>query len=240
MYITFAALYKGVETWNTFGTTPFTLLVFLWVACIFNSDYSLLKLKSDSTRGKHLLTSTFHNETTDEENINDIGVGEIATEMVVQSTSKRPKLSQPLTLFSTANVASDANGEPEVLDTSKDLPSSWLMPEIVVKINSSKVGPGLKNEKAVVVDVDNDHADLILLKSGQDIHGVPSKRLETVIPRIGKKVMILGFHKRRGSTGTVEAINVADSQATIRFDNGDIAEFEFEDISKIFDEDSAD
>lgn len=117
-------------------------------------------------------------------------------------------------------------------------PDSWLMPDVVVRIASSKVGNGkLKNEKAVVVDVHSsqDTADLILIKSGEELFQIPSRRLENLIPASGNKVMVLGLHRRHGEIGVVVSLDREKQKLIVKFPN-DEAEFDFKDVSKLFDQ----
>ena len=158
-------------------------------------------------------------------------------EQRVVVVGKKTKLSGPSAVFT------DKEEEEEIVETKAaaeldDAPTTWLMPDIVVKIVSNKVGPDLKNEKAVVSDVhdDEDTADLIILKSGLDVHRVPSKRLETVIPKIGGRVVILGKCPTRGLIGTIEALKPDDCTASVKLPNGQVHEFDFEEISKSFED----
>lgn len=155
-------------------------------------------------------------------------------------TAKRIKTSGGgLALFDAAQDDQDGGPVPEhAAETvdQDDATPTWLMPEVIVRIASSKVGVGLKNEKAVVLDVRDDAADLIMLKTGQEVLNVPSKRLETVIPKLGGKVMMLGLHAKRGSLGTIQSLDQEDSKAVVRLENGETLTVEFEDISKVFEE----
>ena len=163
----------------------------------------------------------------------------VESEIIMQAPTKKLKILAPSSLFasSTDDPVEEAISDANTALREDDAPT-WLLPGIIVRINSSKVGPSLKNEKAVVLDVRNDHADLIILKSGQDAVEVPSKRLESVIPAKGGRVVVLGLHKKRGLRGHVEAVNPTDSRVTVLLDNGDKEDFDFEDVSKLFEEDT--
>jgi DNA/RNA-binding protein KIN17 len=166
----------------------------------------------------------------------------IESTIVVGAPVARPKPSVRSALFLPAQEQphqEETQSDPPTAEDTEESPT-WLMPDIVVRINSSKAGPGLKNEKAVILDIKDDHADLILLKSGQDLPGVASKSLETVIPRIGGKVMVLGLHALRGMTGILEEVNVGECKARVKLFSGETKEFEFEEISKVFDESNID
>jgi DNA/RNA-binding protein KIN17 len=165
------------------------------------------------------------------------------TKAVVTGVQKKPKVSGPLSIFSATEPPMTAATDDSVATQHQAVTVvdtiTWLLPDIVVKIVSSKVGPGLKNEKAVVLDVMEDQADLIMLKSGLDVQAVSSKRLETVIPKVGGKVMVLGLHPKRGKHGTIESLNQDDCSAIVRLSNGETEKFEFEDISKVFENSEA-
>jgi len=120
---------------------------------------------------------------------------------------------------------------PPIPTTSPSSNPTWLMPGLVVQINSSKVGNGkLKNEKAVIVTVSGSPAtcEVLLLKSGLSVLNVEEKRLDTVLPNVGGKVKIVQGPKR-GTEAVLEAVNAEQYTAKV----GGV-ELPFEHLCKVF------
>jgi DNA/RNA-binding protein KIN17 len=189
-------------------------------------------------RQKEMLDSNAQEEETQYE-AEDVLPGDAKT--VLSAQPKKAKSSALLTIFNYDNTETprsrdDASVKQEESGQEMDYTTTWLMPEVVVRIISSKVGSGLKNEKAVILDVRDDEADLIVIKTGQDVEGVSSKRLETVIPGVGGRVKVVGNHPARGRIGVVQELHHDDSQATIKLANGQVLRLEYEDISKVFED----
>jgi len=113
----------------------------------------------------------------------------------------------------------------------------WLHKNIVVKIATNKLGEKYYKKKAVVLDVDDKYtANIKLLDSGSVIK-IDQAHLETVLPAIGKQVLILNG-AYRGETATLEAINEKDFNAKLMISSGTlngriVNGVQYEDISKI-------
>jgi len=119
----------------------------------------------------------------------------------------------------------------------KDAPTPWLCKGIVVKV----VSPSLKEhgywkKKGVVVKVSDGGflAEIEMLNSG-DVVRVDQAELETVVPGVGKAVMVVkGRH--RGKQGTLKSIDEARYGALIgglSADQGADVFLEYEDFSKL-------
>ena len=209
-----------------------------------DADNRMLERQHLDLIKRHKLISEQELDTEDDhQNIDDLPE---ETHMTLSSLAtnchKKRSLVQPASIFLKHPITTEVDAEPTNNSIASELEEdeipTWLLPNIIVKINSSKVGDGsLKNEKAVVLDTHNDHADLILLKSGAEVSGVPSKRLEPVIPSKHGKVLVLGSHPLKGQAGVITDINPDDSIATVKLLNsGQEVKLEFEDISKVFEE----
>ncbi|XP_058128564.1 LOW QUALITY PROTEIN: DNA/RNA-binding protein KIN17 [Anopheles ziemanni] len=114
----------------------------------------------------------------------------------------------------------------------------WLFEGIVVKLVTHSLGDKYYKEKGVVVEVvDKYRAKIKLLETGEKLK-VDQAHLETVIPAVGKQVLILngGY---RGSTAILKAINTEHYSVTVEIASGPlkgrlVSNIAYEDISKMF------
>ncbi|XP_058066799.1 DNA/RNA-binding protein KIN17 [Anopheles bellator] len=114
----------------------------------------------------------------------------------------------------------------------------WLMEGIVVKMITKALGEKYYKEKGVVVEVfDKYRAKIRLLETGEKLK-VDQAHLETVIPQVGKQILVLngGY---RGCTATLKAINTERFSVTIEIASGPlkgrlVSSVAYEDISKLF------
>ena len=112
----------------------------------------------------------------------------------------------------------------------------WLHPGIVVKILNKKLVDGKYYKKKAVVKKVIDHyiAELELIGSG-DILRLDQQEMETVIPNIGGKVMVVNG-AYRGQVGQLVALHVETFKAEVKIERGpntgQTEMFEYEDISK--------
>jgi len=73
--------------------------------------------------------------------------------------------------------------------------SSWLIPNIRVRVVSSNYGRSVYKEKGVVVDVTRSGVATLKMRSGQVI-SVPERHLETALPKAGGNAIILSGNQR--------------------------------------------
>jgi len=74
----------------------------------------------------------------------------------------------------------------------EDTPPCWLRPRILVRMISKSFGNGkYYNKKANIFDVVGHNQCTIQLEDGSLVEGVKQRMLETVIPKIGGKVMVV-------------------------------------------------
>lgn len=116
----------------------------------------------------------------------------------------------------------------------------WLAPGIVVKVITKRLGAKYHKKKGVVIDVIEKYAAVVkMLDTGAKIK-VDQMHVETVLPAIGKSVLVLNG-AYRGSTATLENVNVQKFNATIKISEGPlngrvVEEMPYEDISKRHDD----
>ncbi|XP_040169623.1 DNA/RNA-binding protein KIN17 [Anopheles arabiensis] len=114
----------------------------------------------------------------------------------------------------------------------------WLAEGIVVKLISRSLGEKYYKEKGVVVEViEKYRAKIKLLETGEKLK-VDQAHLETVIPAVGKQILVLngGY---RGCTAVLKAINTERYSVTIEIASGPlkgrlVSNVAYEDISKLF------
>lgn len=88
-------------------------------------------------------------------------------------------------------------------NSSKDDPSSWLRPRIMVRVVSKSFQNGkYYNKKVRILDVVGHNECTIQLDNGSLVEGVKQRMLETVIPPKGAKVMVVEG-ENKGKLGTL-------------------------------------
>uniref|UniRef100_A0AAG5D1B9 DNA/RNA-binding protein Kin17 WH-like domain-containing protein n=1 Tax=Anopheles atroparvus TaxID=41427 RepID=A0AAG5D1B9_ANOAO len=114
----------------------------------------------------------------------------------------------------------------------------WLSEGIVVKLITHSLGDKYFKQKGVVVElIDKYRAKVKLLETGEKLK-VDQAHLETVIPAVGKQVLVLngGY---RGSMAILKAIDTESFSVTVEIASGPlkgrfISNVAYEDISKLF------
>ncbi|EDO38216.1 predicted protein [Nematostella vectensis] len=113
----------------------------------------------------------------------------------------------------------------------------WLIKGIIVKVIYKKLGEKYYKKKGVVKDVENRYVGIIRMLDSGDTLKVDQEHLETVIPAIGKSVMVLnGAH--RGATAKLLSLNEKTFSVSIQLKEGpqrgrNIDGVPYEDISKL-------
>jgi len=115
----------------------------------------------------------------------------------------------------------------------------WLHEGIVVKIITSKLGEKYSKKKGIITKVENRYQAVVKMIDTNDKIRVDQAHVETVIPAIGKKVLIVNG-AYRGQEATLEDIHqdsysvdvtlLTGSMVGIRLDN-----MAYEDVSKLAD-----
>lgn len=110
---------------------------------------------------------------------------------------------------------------------------TWVIPNIRVRVVSSKYGESLYRQKGVVVDVTRQGvATLTMGHNGQVIHA-PERHLETALPKVGGNACILtGKHRlakgrllERDSKANVGAVQVFEDMNVVTASLDDMAEW---------------
>jgi len=115
----------------------------------------------------------------------------------------------------------------------------WLHEGIVVKIITSKLGEKYLKKKGIITKVENRYQAIIKMIDTNDKIRVDQAHVETVIPAVGKKVLIVNG-AYRGEEATLEDIHqdtfsvdvtlLTGSMIGIRLDH-----IAYEDVSKLAD-----
>lgn len=110
--------------------------------------------------------------------------------------------------------------------------SVWIVPNIVVKVLSPSLKEhGYYKKKGRILSVEQYLAEIEMIDS-RDILRVDQEELETVVPPVGKQVMILrGPHK--GETGMLESLEKDKFGANISVSGGNSVFLDYEYFSKI-------
>ena len=113
---------------------------------------------------------------------------------------------------------------------------SWLAKNIIVKIIAKDLGKDFYKAKGVVEDVfDTYGAKVKVIKTGKRVK-LDQSHLETVIPQVGRKVLILnGAYE--GSQATLEKLNVEEFTVNVTISSGvckgrAVSDIPYEDVSK--------
>ncbi|GFN94549.1 DNA/RNA-binding protein kin17-like [Plakobranchus ocellatus] len=113
----------------------------------------------------------------------------------------------------------------------------WLAPDIVVKVIHKRLGEKYYKKKAVVKEVKDLYTGIIKMLDSGDKLKVDQTHVETVIPNIGKTVMVVNG-AYRGELATLDSIDVKNYCCTITIKTGLLTgrivdNIQYEDISKI-------
>jgi len=115
-------------------------------------------------------------------------------------------------------------------------PTTWLCPHIMVRIISKKFEGGkYYNKKGQIVDVIGKHECVVQLPGGTLVEGLQQTGLETVIPKVGGKVMVVnGLSKgllgtllehKKDNNKDAAVIQLASDFSISTFQLDDIAEY---------------
>lgn len=118
--------------------------------------------------------------------------------------------------------------------------ANWLHPGIVVKVLNKKVADGrYYKQKGVVRRVIDDFIAEVKMLEGGDKLRVDQEQLETVVPAIGKEVLILNG-KGRSCRGELLSLDLDNFSGSVRILSGPssrevLPAVEYEDMSKVAD-----
>jgi len=111
--------------------------------------------------------------------------------------------------------------------------NAWLTPNIIVKIKAKSLGDRFYNKKGRILEVIDDFTAMVELNDRSAKVKVDQDDLETVIPNVGRRVVIL-WGKYGGQEAQMVSINTKEFQAELKLENGKIRKFPYEQFSKTF------
>ena len=105
------------------------------------------------------------------------------------------------------------------------------MTGILVKIVTKSLGDNYYKQKGYVKTVVDDYTAVVVISSSGSKVKLDQRHLETVIPAIGRQVMVISG-KYRGKEGVLKSLMVEDFSASIELLNGKIVTLQYEQFSK--------
>jgi len=116
---------------------------------------------------------------------------------------------------------------------SKPKETPWITENIVVKIIDKSIGKGkYYKKKAIIHKIHNNYvAEIKIIDSG-DIMKIDQANLETVIPNINGKVLLL-IGKYKGEKGIMRGLYIDEGKASIEVSDGRVLKVPYEGFSKI-------
>lgn len=111
----------------------------------------------------------------------------------------------------------------------------WVRPGLVVKVVHKTLGGGrYYKQKGVIKSVDGRYCALLEMLEGRDILKVDQEYLETVIPPIGGRVIVV-LGQWRGHEGRLEALDIASFSAQVTLDTGPLFKLDrYKDSSGVY------
>ncbi|CAB4001875.1 DNA RNA-binding KIN17 [Paramuricea clavata] len=114
---------------------------------------------------------------------------------------------------------------------------NWLMKGIVVKVVHKRLGEKYHKKKAVVKEVKELFTGIVKMVNGGDVLKIDQTHLETVIPAIGRLVLIVNG-RYRGQKGTLIALDEKTFSTSVEIKEGEhrgriVDKLPYEDISKL-------
>lgn len=111
---------------------------------------------------------------------------------------------------------------------------SWLMTGIHVKVITKSLGDNYYKQKGYVKSTIDDYTAVVVIASSGSKVKLDQRHLETVIPAIGRHVVVL-TGKHRGKEGVLKDLNVEEFSANIELTNGKTVTLLYEQFSKKYD-----
>lgn len=111
----------------------------------------------------------------------------------------------------------------------------WLRPGITVRIVSKSLGEKFYRKKVKVVDVVAGDTCTLMLESGKMIENVRQRQVETVIPSVGGRVVVV-LGPDRGKIGKILQKSTSKESAVVQFEGdraGELGTFHLDDISEL-------
>jgi G patch domain/KOW motif-containing protein len=110
----------------------------------------------------------------------------------------------------------------------------WLRPGITVRIVSKSLGEKYYRKKVKVVDVVAGDICTIMLDSGRILENIRQRQVETVIPDVGRRVVVV-LGRDRGKVGKLLQKSTSKETAVVQFEGdwaGEVGTYGLDDISE--------
>jgi hypothetical protein len=114
---------------------------------------------------------------------------------------------------------------------SRDRNSPWLIPNIRVRVMSSKYGSSFYKDKGMVVDVTQKGVATLKMSNGQLIHAA-ERHLETALPKVGGNACILTGKQRYSKGKLLERDSKANRGAVHVFEDMSIVATSVDDMAE--------
>jgi len=150
-----------------------------------------------------------------------------------EQSMKRPKLEPGVKEEPDIKKEPGIKQEPTVKQepVEKGAEEKWIHKSIVVKVLNKKLGDSFYKQKGFIQKTEDFMAVVKMIESGKRAK-IDQEDLDTVIPSVGREVVIL-VGKYRGEVATLKEIHQSKFKATVKF--GDkYRDFPYEHISKYY------
>ena len=99
---------------------------------------------------------------------------------------------------------------------------TWLMPNLIVKIVTRKVGDQYLNTKCKIIKIDSENNKMALCKplNSNELIKIHEAHLETVLPAIGKSNLMILSGKYRASTAKILKLDQSNFNCTVQITQG--------------------
>ena len=111
--------------------------------------------------------------------------------------------------------------------------NAWITPNIIVKIITKSLGDKYYKKKGRIMEVIEDFAAVVVLNESGAKLKLDQEHLETVIPSVGREVMVL-WGKHGGKDAVLENVDTKTFSAKLLLSSGDTISLPYEQFSKKF------
>lgn len=195
--------------------------------------FSLGGLKTSSNKDTNNTNNSSFEESENSKQITLTSDEKQTPKFIEQKSLPAPSLKRKLEIEENS-ISSSLNSEPTSKKSKTD-PNVWLMEGIIVKILNQKLQNGKFYKKKGIVEkiLDNSSVAFVKLLEEKVKLKIDQSQLETVIPQLGKPVMVVkGHHK--GKLGILQELDQTKFTAKVKLEKeATLIEAEFDDICKI-------
>ncbi|XP_023321483.1 DNA/RNA-binding protein KIN17-like [Eurytemora carolleeae] len=119
----------------------------------------------------------------------------------------------------------------EKVEEKGETAAPWLRKNIVVKIVAKSLGDKYYKKKGFIKELVDDYVGLVVVNDTGAKLKLDQEHLETVIPQVGRDVVIL-VGKHRGATAVLRTIDTDKFSGVLKLDSGDKITLPYEHFSK--------